>query len=42
MFLIKHGFCSGPLNGKSSDPSDRIEVRTVEDRAGCHGAEGSA
>jgi hypothetical protein len=36
MFLIEHGFCSGALNGKSSDPGDRIGVGTFESVLGCH------
>jgi hypothetical protein len=39
MFLVEHRFCSGPLDGKSSDPGDRIGVKSV---VGCHGAVGSA
>jgi hypothetical protein len=42
MFLIEHRFCSGPLDGKSSDPGDFIGVGAVKGIVGCHDAEGSA
>jgi hypothetical protein len=41
MFLVKHRFCGGPFDGKSSDPGDRIGFRAVKDFEGCHGAEWS-
>jgi hypothetical protein len=41
MFLVENRFCSGPLDGKSSDPGDRIGVGAVESIGGCHGAEES-
>ena len=41
MLLVEHGFCSGPLNGKSGDPGDRIGVGVVESVVGCHGVERS-
>jgi hypothetical protein len=39
IFLIEHRYRSGPLDGKSRDPGDRIEVRTVEATEGYHGEE---
>jgi hypothetical protein len=41
VFLVKHRFCGGPFDGKSSDPGDRIGFGAVKDFEGCYGAEGS-
>jgi hypothetical protein len=37
MFLVEHRFCSGALDGKSSDPGDCIGVGAFESVLGCHG-----
>ena len=42
MLLIEHRFRSGPLDGKSSDPGDRIGVGAVESVVGYNNAEGSS
>lgn len=39
MSFIEHRFCSGPFDGESSDPGDRIGVGAVEGVEGYHNAE---
>ncbi|KAK2589868.1 hypothetical protein QQS21_012451 [Conoideocrella luteorostrata] len=42
MLLNEHRFCSGPLDGESSDPGDRIRFGAVESDMEYRDAEGGA